>query len=70
MNKSSLHDAIAREICIALETMGADAKLFSGTGSMGENESAETLYLRKCDEAIRRAAREMEDGWTRYRASP
>ena len=60
MDKSPLNDAIVREICIALETMGADAKLLS---AMEEHESAETVYLRMCDDAIRRAAREMEDGW-------
>lgn len=63
MDKSPLHDAIVREICIALETMGADAKLLSAISSMEEHESAETVYLRMCDDAIRRAAREMEDGW-------
>jgi len=53
MDRSPLHNAIVREICIALEIMGA----------IEEDESAETVYLRMCDEAIRRAAREMEDGW-------
>ena len=53
MDKSILHDGILREIRIALEIMGA----------MEEQESAETIYLRMCDEAIRQAAREMEDGW-------
>ena len=48
-----LHDGVAREIRIALEAMGA----------MESQESAETLYLRMCQEAIMRAAREMEDGW-------
>jgi hypothetical protein len=32
-------------------------------GAMDGRESAEAIYLRMCDEAIRRAAREMEDGW-------
>jgi hypothetical protein len=63
MDKSPIHDGIAREICIVLETIGADAKLFSSIRSMEEHESAETVYLRKCDDAIRRAAREMEGGW-------
>jgi hypothetical protein len=53
MDKSPLHDGVVREICIALEIMGATE----------EPESAETVYLRMCDEAIRRAAREMKDGW-------
>lgn len=53
MDKSPLHDGVVREISIALEIMGA----------MEEDESAEAVYLRMCDEAIRRAAREMKDGW-------
>jgi hypothetical protein len=53
MDESPLQDGIAREIRIALEAMGA----------MEDHESAETIYLRMCDEAIRRAAREMGDGW-------
>jgi hypothetical protein len=53
VDKSPLHNAIVREICIALEIMGAAE----------EHDSAETVYLRVCDEAIRRAAREMKDGW-------
>ena len=53
MDESPLHDGVLREIRIALEIMGA----------IEEHESAETIYLRMCDEAIRRAAREMEDGW-------
>jgi hypothetical protein len=63
MDRSPLHDAIAREICIALETMGADAKLLGVGSSIVEHESAEAVYLRMCEDAIRRAAREMEDGW-------
>ena len=62
MNKTALHDAIVREICIALEILEGDAKLSDRATSVPE-ESAETLYLRKCDDAIRRAAREMQDGW-------
>jgi hypothetical protein len=58
MDESPLHDGVLREIRIALEIMGA----------MDEQESAETIYLRMCDEAIRRAAREMEDGWNRDRS--
>ena len=54
MDRSPLHDAILREICIALEIMGATEE---------GRESAETVYLRMCDEAIQRAAREMKDGW-------
>lgn len=57
MAKSSLHDAIVREICIALDTMGADVNLLGAISPMEE------LYLRKCDEAIRRAAQQMKDGW-------
>ena len=53
MDESPLHDGVLREIRIALEIMGA----------MEEHESAETIYLRMCDEAIRRAAREMGEGW-------
>jgi hypothetical protein len=53
MDRSPLHDGVVREICIALETMG----------DFEEPESAEVVYLRMCDEAIRRAAREMDDGW-------
>ena len=53
MDESPLHDGVAREIRLALEAMGA----------MKDREPAETLYLRMCDEAIRRAAREMADGW-------
>ena len=53
MDKSPLHNAILREICMALELMGATE----------EPESAEAVYLRMCDEAIWRAAREMKDGW-------
>jgi hypothetical protein len=53
MDRSPLHDGVVREICIALEIMGA----------IEERESAEAVYLRICDEAIRRAAREMKDGW-------
>jgi len=53
VDKSPFQNGIVREICIALEIMGA----------IEEHESAETVYLRMCDEAIRRAAREMEDGW-------
>jgi len=49
MDKSPLQNAIVREIGIALEIMAA----------IEERESAEALYLRMCDEAIRRAAREM-----------
>jgi hypothetical protein len=53
MDKSPLQNGIVREICIALEIMGA----------VEEHESADTVYLRMCDEAIRRAAQEMEHGW-------
>ena len=53
MDESPLHDGVAREIRIALEAMGA----------MEGHESAETIYLRMCDDASRSAAREMEDGW-------
>ena len=53
MDKSPLQNGIVREISIALEIMGA----------IEERESAEAVYLRMCDEAIARAAREMEDGW-------
>jgi hypothetical protein len=53
MDRSPLHNAIVREICIALEIMGA----------IEQHESTEAVYLRMCDEAIRRAAREMNDGW-------
>ena len=53
MDGSPLHDGVVREICIALEIMGA----------IEEQESAEAVYLRMCDEAIRRAARELNDGW-------
>jgi hypothetical protein len=28
-----------------------------------DHESADAVYLRMCDEAIRRAARELKDGW-------
>ena len=54
MDKSPLHDGVVREICIALEIMS----------DLGERESAEAVYLRMCDEAIRRAVREMKDGWS------
>jgi hypothetical protein len=63
MDRSPLHDAIVREICIALDAMGADAKLLSAISSMEEHESPETVYLRMCENLIKRAAREMEDGW-------
>jgi hypothetical protein len=53
MDRSPLHDGVVREICIALEIMGA----------IEEHESADAVYLRMCDEAIGRAAREMKDGW-------
>ena len=53
MDEPPLHDGVAREIRIALEAMRA----------MEARESAETIYLRMCDEAIGRAAREMKDGW-------
>jgi hypothetical protein len=53
MDKSPLQNGIVREICIALEIMGA----------IEEHESADAVYLRMCDEAIRRAAQEMEHGW-------
>ena len=53
MDRSPLHDAILREISIALEILG----------TAEEDESAEVVYLRMCDEAILRAAREMKDGW-------
>ena len=53
MDRSPLQNAIVREIGIALEIMGA----------VEEHESSEAVYLRMCDEAIGRAAREMEDGW-------
>ena len=53
MDRSPLHDGVLREISIALEILGA----------IEERESAEAVYLRMCDEAIRRAAREMTDGW-------
>ena len=53
MDRSALQNAIVREICIALEIMGATE----------EHESAEAVYLRMCDQAIWMAAREMEDGW-------
>lgn len=63
MDKTALHDAIVREICIALDIMQGDAKTAHGTEA-AQRESAEALYLRKCDDAIRRAARELRDGWT------
>lgn len=53
MDKLPLHDGVVREICIALELMG----------DLEGHESAAAVYLRLCDEAIRRAAREMKDGW-------
>ena len=53
MDKSPLHDGVVREICIALEIMG----------DVDDPESADAVYLRMCDEAIRRAARELKDGW-------
>jgi hypothetical protein len=53
MDKSPIHNAIVREIRFALEIMAASE----------EGESADTVYLRMCDEAIWRAAREMDDGW-------
>jgi hypothetical protein len=54
MDKSPLHDGVVREICIALAIMG----------DVEDPESADAVYLRMCDEAIRRAAREMKDGWS------
>jgi len=53
MDKSPLRDGVVREICIALEIMG----------DFEDHESAEAVYLRMCDEAILRAARELKDGW-------
>jgi len=53
MDKSPLRDGVVREICIALEIMG----------DIEDHESADAIYLRMCDEAIRRAARELKDGW-------
>ena len=55
MDRSPLQNAIVREICMALEIMGATE----------EHEPADAAaYLRMCDEAIRRAALEMKDGWS------